>query len=126
MKNRENKKLGFTLVELLVVVAIIAALVGIMVPTFGANVEKARETADIASLRAAYADASARYFLEPLASNTVTVSGVVLSSSGALEHADASGLPFQLPVGFDFVKGKYAVTFDFLPDVPTVTISAED
>ena len=50
-----NKK-GFTLAELLIVVAIIAVLVAIAIPVFGAALEKAREATDAANLRAAYAE----------------------------------------------------------------------
>lgn len=50
-----NKK-GFTLAELLVVVAIIAVLVAISIPIFTSQLEKAREATDAANLRAAYAE----------------------------------------------------------------------
>ena len=52
---KTNKK-GFTLAELLVVVAIIAVLVAIAIPIFTAQLEKAREATDAANLRAAYAE----------------------------------------------------------------------
>lgn len=54
---RENK--GFTLAELLIVVAIIAVLVAISIPIFTAQLEKAREATDAANIRAAYAEVSA-------------------------------------------------------------------
>lgn len=55
-KVREDRK-GFTLMELLIVVAIIAVLVAIMIPVFGSSLEKAKEAADVANLRSAYAEA---------------------------------------------------------------------
>ena len=57
-KAKENKK-GFTLAELLIVVAIIAVLVAISIPIFTAQLEKSREATDEANLRAAYAEVSA-------------------------------------------------------------------
>ena len=57
--NRENKK-GFTLAELLIVVAIIGVLVAISIPIFASQLEKSLDTADAANLRAAYAKASAK------------------------------------------------------------------
>ncbi len=51
-----NKK-GFTLAELLIVVAIIAVLVAISIPVFTSQLEKAREATDMANIRAAYAEA---------------------------------------------------------------------
>lgn len=50
---RNNK--GFTLAELLIVVAIIAVLVAIAIPVFTSRLEQSRETTDIANLRSAYA-----------------------------------------------------------------------
>ncbi len=52
---RNNK--GFTLAELLIVVAIIAVLVAIAIPVFTTRLEQSRETTDIANLRSAYAAA---------------------------------------------------------------------
>lgn len=52
---KTNKK-GFTLAELLVVVAIIAVLVAIAIPIFTSQLEKSREAVDAANIRAAYAE----------------------------------------------------------------------
>ncbi len=54
MENRNNK--GFTLAELLIVVAIIAVLTAVAIPVFGNSLEKAKESTDLANLRAAYAE----------------------------------------------------------------------
>ena len=53
-----NRK-GFTLAELLIVVAIIGVLVAISIPIFTSQLEKAREATDLANLRAAYAEVMA-------------------------------------------------------------------
>jgi len=58
LKNRSKDKKGFTLAELLIVVAIIAVLVAIAIPIFSNQLEKAREATDAANLRAAYAIAA--------------------------------------------------------------------
>jgi len=55
---RNNNKKGFTLAELLVVVAIIAVLVAVSIPIFTAKLEKSREATDIANMRAAKAAAT--------------------------------------------------------------------
>ena len=55
MKKKINN--GFTLAELLIVVAIIAVLVAISIPIFSAQLEKGKEAVDIANLRAAKAEA---------------------------------------------------------------------
>ena len=58
MKKIKNSK-GFTLMEMLIVVAIIAILVAIAIPTFSNQLEKAREATDMANIRAAYAEVMA-------------------------------------------------------------------
>jgi len=55
MKN--NKKKGFTLMELLIVIAIIVVLVAIAIPVFGGQLTKAKETTDIANIRSYVAEA---------------------------------------------------------------------
>lgn len=55
LKKKMNKK-GFTLAELLIVVAIIAVLVAISIPIFTTQLEKAREATDASNIRAAYAE----------------------------------------------------------------------
>lgn len=52
-ENRQNGKKGFTLAELLVVVAIIAVLVAISIPIFTSQLDKAKKSTDAANLRAA-------------------------------------------------------------------------
>lgn len=49
---------GFTLAELLVVVAIIAILVAVSIPIFTSKLEKSREATDVANMRAAKAAAT--------------------------------------------------------------------
>lgn len=56
LKKKMNKK-GFTLAELLIVVAIIAVLVAISIPIFTTQLEKSRDAVSVANIRAAYAEA---------------------------------------------------------------------
>ena len=77
---KTNKK-GFTLAELLVVVAIIAVLVAIAIPIFTSQLEKAREATDLANLRAAYAECTASVLTEQ------TTDGVVQGTNGSYQKA---------------------------------------
>lgn len=66
LKERLSAKLsrngGFTLVEMLIVVAIIAILIIVSIPMIGSNLEKAREATDTANERSAMSMAET-YFL---------------------------------------------------------------
>ena len=56
LKKKSNKK-GFTIMEMLIVVAIIAVLAAIIIPVFNGALTKSKEAADVANVRAAYAEA---------------------------------------------------------------------
>ena len=53
LKNKANGKKGFTLAELLIVVAIIGILVAISMPIFSSQLNKSKKATDDANLRAA-------------------------------------------------------------------------
>ena len=56
MLKKLNNKKGFTLMEMLIVVAIIAVLVAIAIPVFNGALTKSKEAADVANVRAQYAE----------------------------------------------------------------------
>ena len=61
MKKLMKNKKGFTLMEMLIVIAIIVILVAIAVPTFTSQLGKANQAANDANFRAAKAQAAATY-----------------------------------------------------------------
>ena len=85
---RNNK--GFTLAELLIVVAIIAVLVAIAIPVFTSQLEKSKEATDMANVRSAYAEVLAEYLSDSqthtatvaLKSNTDSVKGTYEAIAG--------------------------------------------
>ena len=74
MRKMKNSK-GFTLMEMLIVVAIIAVLIAIAIPTFNASLNKARVATDEANIRSGYASVMAEVLTaDPTpAANTVYV-----------------------------------------------------
>ena len=54
---------GFTLMEMLIVIALIAVLIAIAIPVFASQLEKAREATDLANVRSAYAQVSTEALL---------------------------------------------------------------
>lgn len=64
LKKRKSGKKGFTLMEMLIVVAIIGILIAIAIPTFNNALTKARIAADEANLRSYYSEQMAAYMLD--------------------------------------------------------------
>lgn len=124
MKKTLHNKKGFTLAELLIVVAIIAVLVAIAIPIFTSQLEKSRDAVSVANIRAAYAEASTAYLTESNGGNatvnktekTATVTGVALKGT----QSGWSNLDKELPfthTSMDEAKGgeagTYTLTFEF-------------
>ncbi len=79
MKRIREKK-GFTLAELLIVVAIIAVLVAIAIPVFTTQLEKSREATDMANIRSAYAEVM-----------TAAISDTATTHDASLTHVTRTG-----------------------------------
>lgn len=109
-----DEKGGFTLAELLIVVAIIAVLVAIAIPVFTAQLNNAKAATDEANARSIYAVLTADY----LDNNKVDspASPSTLTSSGTIT---AGGNTFQ----FSDVIGSVAITGGTSGSVPTVTVN---
>lgn len=61
LREKFRNKKGFTLIEMLIVVAIIAILIAVSIPLVGSALETARDNTDLANERAAKAEALLYY-----------------------------------------------------------------
>ena len=85
---------GFTLAELLIVVAIIAVLVAISIPIFTSQLEKARQSTDAANCRALYAEA----MVQSLDNNGEGTTAPVVSDA-VMQSASWDKLPADTKIG---------------------------
>ena len=70
---KKNNKKGFTLAELLIVVAIIAVLVAISIPVFTTQLHKAKVATDEANCRSLYADLQTAFLTDGYNANATTL-----------------------------------------------------
>jgi len=111
MKKVCDKK-GFTLAELLIVMAIILILAAIAIPNFTKQLESSRETADINAIRAAYSEAMTEHMLNKTAAPTAPVKIVQTKSGWDYTTTAVSDLPFDLS-GYTPSGTPGTVTFTF-------------
>lgn len=138
MFKKLNKK-GFTLAELLVVVAIIGVLVAISIPIFTSQLEKSRDAVTASNVRAAYAEAQTAWLTGSGSTNvtvdknakTVAVDKVAIKgeSDGGVTKADFD-FPFTmddtaaaaLGKGGKTVTKKLTFTYTDTDAQPTLTV----
>ena len=103
--NKLNKK-GFTLIEMLVVIAIIAVLVSIVIPTVTSATDKAAAATNAANLRSVKAEMVTKML-------TGTAVDTVLGQYNNDSPADSTktGVKFK-PVGDTFVNTTTYTTYD--------------
>jgi len=79
---------GFTLAELLIVLAIIAVLVAIAIPVFSGSIESAKKATDEANIRSAKSVAAAAQL-----TNQITVDGSTMTLAQAFNYAKTGASP---------------------------------
>ncbi len=134
-----NKK-GFTLAELLIVVAIIAVLVAIAIPIFTSLLEKSRDAVSAANIRDAYAEASVAFLTEETTGKAaftaatestpaqVVVSGVEFKGEQPGWNNTVEELAFYdaavLTADLGGEPGEYSLTFVLADGEDTLSLSA--
>ena len=125
-KLHKNEK-GFTLAELLIVVAIIGVLVAISIPIFTSQLEKAREATDEANIRSLYAECSTAV-LTGASDNTAIK--ITEDASGDVSKAEATYTMTQKTDGL--ANGDASITIggvtiksaQFTTGTATITVNA--
>lgn len=128
---KKNNKKGFTLAELLIVVAIIAVLTAIAIPVFKGQLDKAKYASDEANARSIYAEMVADYLANgangqsakfKLNDGTAEVK-ITKGTKGDITVTEADGTqnkyPFNAMTGITFTPGSATVA-------PKVVVDACD
>ena len=111
LKKRKSGKKGFTLMEMLIVVAIIGILIAIAIPTFNNALTKARIAADEANLRSYYALKMTAYMLDE------TTNPLPTAAEDGGNSVTIDGQKYELQAG------TYSITADTTNDTFTITYS---
>ena len=119
-----NTKAGFTLAELLIVVAIIAVLVAIAIPVFTSQLEKSRESTDAANIRNAYAEILVKVLENPTTfSPGTTYDFTVQQKQAGWQNTDVKTSLEALETNGGSNIGDLAVTFGATSSLDSVTAS---
>ena len=106
MKN--TKKRGFTIVELVIVIAVIAILASVLIPTFANVVTKARESKELQEARNAYTQALVDHATETGACDQVVGDWkVTFDGNGVPTVTKGSG---ESAITYTFVNGEFKKT----------------
>lgn len=113
---KKNNKKGFTLAELLIVVAIIAVLVAVAIPVFTTQLERSREATDVANVRSAYAALMADYIA------TGSASGTTVTAQQTQD--DWQGTPGTLMTQINGVESPYSFDAKTASNEYSISINA--
>jgi prepilin-type N-terminal cleavage/methylation domain-containing protein len=75
---KRNTKKGFTIVELVIVIAVIAILAAVLIPTFAGIVSKAKESKALQDVRNAYSATVAKNLTDDDATNDSAFDGKIV------------------------------------------------
>ena len=131
MMKKSNKK-GFTLVELIVVIAIMAILAAVLVPTVTSKIKDANVSAAVSDLNAVASSIQAD--LISLRSDSSSTTILVKSDSGANTlkdttikfNIDTTKVGANCTVAYDASTGVFTITHTkYASDVTAATVAAD-
>ncbi len=131
-KAKERAGQGFTLAELLIVVAIVAVLVAVAIPVFTSQLEKSRESTDFSDVRSAYAKVMSDAVLDSREASSlwnatqecyesvVSLRQRIDGWTTKIDDVEIGGVPSALWIGSPVAGG--SCTVRYTPATDTVTI----
>ena len=124
LKRNNKKKKGFTLIELIIVIAIIAILAAIAIPNFLSIQRKARVKADIASAKTIYDATSALVAEGKIIPGTVlaTVTEIETSPNSNNGVKDIQGYLQTIPKPKSIDGGAFAVEVSGSEQAPDIKV----
>lgn len=93
MTKKMKKQGGFTLVEMLIVVAIIAILIAVSIPLVSSSLEKAREATDAANERSFKAALTVAYLTAENLDENATTGGIKVEAGKVYAYDIVKGAP---------------------------------
>ena len=120
MTERRTRR-GFTLIEMLVVIAIIAVLVAVIIPTVTSATTKAKAAADAANLRSVYGEANSIILMS--GNNDTTVESLKSMKMGDVKCSSYPNAVMKLAyvgtgyVSVYYVEGTNFYGLDYFSDV---------
>ena len=104
--NKKNTKGGFTLAELLIVVAIVGILVAISIPIFSAQIHKARVATDWANLRSYFSEIQADFISTGEYNPKVPTDDIGFTQHDQIDFLD--GQQVKMKAGMFMLKREHA------------------
>lgn len=124
-QQKQKSKKGFTLVELIVVIAILGILAALVVPSVTGYVEKAQKATDEANAQMLYS--AAQLYITDLETSgaalpTTSFNESVLLANGYIQKDPDGTATFTVTAGSATTKAKVSMKYELPKDRGTITL----
>ena len=109
---KRNNKKGFTIVELVIVIAVIAILAGVLIPTFAGIVDKANKSAAQQEAAALYKEAYALDHADGVHNGKEGTEAIVKVEGKTVTYTVTENADKTLTISFTYESDKYTSVFN--------------